>query len=266
MIVTANPLLAGFGNFGWAGPVTYYAWDDFAAYPPRNRWMEADLEAYRRIRARGRGVVAVTQGIINRIAPTGPHAVVPNAVDEEEWLQLGEPPAWFAELPAPRLLYVGSLQGRVDVQQIGGLAATFPNGSITLVGPLQEPAHFEPLRTLPNVHIHPPVPRAVVPGLVRHADVGVIPHVQSELTEKMSPLKLYEYLAGGLPVAAVDLPGIAGISDRAFLVAPGADMEGAVRSALAVGREPEERRLAFVAEHAWARRFDALLDVALARD
>jgi teichuronic acid biosynthesis glycosyltransferase TuaH len=266
VIVTANPLLAGFGDLGWAGPVTYYAWDDFAAYHPRSRWWEADFEAYRRIRAKGHRVVAVTAEIIDRISPAGPHAVVPNAVNEEEWLQLTEPPSWFVELPAPRLLYIGSLQSRIDVEQIRTVAAAFPEGSVALVGPLQEPDHFAPLRDLPNLHIHPQVTRSAVPSLIGRAQVGLIPHVRSELTEAMSPLKLYEYLAGGLPVAAVDLPGIAGISDRVQLVPPGADMEGAVRRALALGREREDRRLAFVSQHSWARRFDALLDIALAAE
>lgn len=264
VIVTANPLLAGFGDFGWAGPVTYYGWDDVVAYEPRRRWLKADLEAYRRIRANRRRVVAVTSEIIDRISPTGPHAVVPNAVNEEEWLEPTEPPRWFAELPSPRLLYVGSLQSRIDVEQIRTLAAAFPEGSIALVGPLQEPAHFAPLRDIPNVHIRPAVPRSAVTGLIGHAQVGLIPHVRSALTEAMSPLKLYEYLAGGLPVVAVDLPGIAGISNRVLLVPPGGEMEGAVRRALLLGREREDRRLAFVAEHSWARRFDSLLDIALA--
>lgn len=205
-IVTANPMLAGFGDFAWAGPVTFYAWDDLAEHAPRRRWREANLEAYRRIHAKRRRVVAVTPGIIDRIAPTGPNAVIPNAVNEEEWLRPGEPPAWFAALPSPRLLYLGSLESRIDVAQVRGLAAAFPGGSIVLVGPLLEPGHFEALRALPNVHFHPQVPRTVVPGLIGHADVGLVPHVHSELTERMSPLKLYEYLAGGLPVAAVDLP------------------------------------------------------------
>jgi teichuronic acid biosynthesis glycosyltransferase TuaH len=263
-IVTANPLLAGFGDFGWAGPVTYYAWDDFAAYQPRSRWSEADLEAYRRIHDKRRRVVAVTAEIIDRISPTGAHAVVPNAVNEEEWLQLPEPPHWFAELPSPRLLYIGSLQSRIDVEQIRTLAAAFPEGSVALVGPLQQPDHFAPLRDISNIHIHPAVLRSAVPALIAYAHVGLIPHVRSELTEAMSPLKLYEYLAGGLPVAAVDLPGITGISERVLLVPPGADMEDAVRRALALGREREDRRLAFVAQHSWAQRFDALLDIALA--
>jgi glycosyltransferase involved in cell wall biosynthesis len=263
-IVTANPILAGFGDFSWAGPVTYYGWDDWAALEPRRRWWPAYAEAFERIRRTERRVAAVTPRIITRIAPTGPHLVVANGIDPGEWQELPPAPAWFSTLPLPRLLYVGSLQSRVDVEQIRSIAAAFPDASISLVGPLQEPGHFEPLRSIANVHIHPAVPRREVTGLIGAAHVGLIPHVRSALTEAMSPLKLYEYLAGGLPVAAVDLPGIAGVSERTVLTPPGADMVGAIRQALAMGRASETERLGFVAENAWERRFDSLLSLALA--
>jgi hypothetical protein len=41
------------------------------------------------------------------------------------------------------------------------------------------------------------------------------------LTEAMSPLNPYEYLAGGRPVAAVDLPPIAGVDGRVALAPVG---------------------------------------------
>ena len=112
--------------------------------------------------------------------------------------------------------------------------------------------------------IHPRVSRSDIPGLLAHADVGLIPHVCSRLTEAMSPLKLYEYLAAGRPVAAVDLPGIAGVSDRVVTVPPSKDMVPAVRRALALGGQSESDRLSFVEQNSWEQRFEALLDIALA--
>jgi glycosyltransferase involved in cell wall biosynthesis len=170
--------------------------------------------------------------------------------------------------PAPRLVYVGSLESRLDVDQIRSLAAAFPGGSINLVGSLIEPAHFAPLQEIANVHFQPRVSREEVPGVIAGADLGLIPHVRTRFTEAISrPLKLYEYLAAGKPVVAtVTSPGIHGLSERVLTVLPDGDMVPAARRALALEPQPEAARREFIAEHAWARRFDTLLELALAAD
>jgi len=264
-IVTADPALAGFGRFDWAGPVTYYAWDDWTASVPHQRWWPAYADAFARLREAGRRVAAVSDAALAQIAPTGPHAVVPNGIEPAEWRDLGKPPDWFAALPRPRLLYVGSLESRVDVGQARDVARAHPDGTLTLVGPMLDPGHFAELEREPNVRIRAGNhPRGEVVRLIGGADACLIPHVRNRLTEAMSPLKLFEYLAGGRPVAAVDLPPIAAAGGRVELAPAGGDLRPAVDRALALGPAPEPERLVFLDENAWARRFERLLDLALA--
>jgi hypothetical protein len=81
----------------------------------------------------------------------------------------------------------------------------------------------------------------------------------------MSPLKLFEYLAGGAPVAAVDLPPIAAVEEKGVFLAPaGGDILPAVARALAAGRASEAERRAFLARHSWQQRVDQILGLALA--
>jgi glycosyltransferase involved in cell wall biosynthesis len=263
-VISGHPLVAGFGRFEWARSVTYYAWDDWTASAPHKPWWPAYHAAFRQLRETGRRVCAVTAGALETIGPTGPHAVIPNGVDPSEWEEPGAAPAWFASKPGPRLLYVGALDSRVDADQTAALARNFPDGSLTFVGPLVEPAHFAALRKLPNVELRPPVPRADVSALIAAADACLVPHVRNALTEAMSPLKLYEYLAGGRPVAAVDLSPIRAVNGRVALGPAGGDLAPAVHAALAMGPAGEDERLDFVRTHSWSRRFDALLALALA--
>ncbi len=264
-VISTHPLVAGFGRFDWAGPVTYYAFDDWSASVPHQPWWPAYDEAYARLRATERRAVAITERALERIDPTGPSAVIPNGVEPREWMDLGPAPDWFAAKPHPRLLYIGSLESRVDVEQVRVTAEAFPDGSITLVGWLLDPGHFERLRAIPNVEIRgTQIGREEVTRLIAAADACLIPHVRNALTEAMSPLKLYEYLAGGRPVAAVDLPPIARVGGRVVLVGPGDDFAAAVGRALELGPAPEHERRAFVREHSWQRRFDTLLELALA--
>jgi teichuronic acid biosynthesis glycosyltransferase TuaH len=263
-VITSHPLVAGFGSFDWAGPVTYYGWDDWTGSEPHRRYWPAYEEAFARMRGHGRRACAVSAGALERIAPSGPSAVIPNGIEPAEWRELGAPPAWFAAKPAPRLLYVGTLDGRLDAAQARQVAEAHPEGSLTFVGTLLDPEHFAGLRALPNVEVHAPVPREEVVRLIGAADACVIPHVRNQLTEAMSPLKLYEYLAGGRPVAAVELPPIAAVRGRVALAPPAGDLRPALERALAMGPAPEPERQAFVAEHAWQTRFDRLLELALA--
>jgi glycosyltransferase involved in cell wall biosynthesis len=253
-------LVAGFAPLEWASTVTFYAYDDLAASQPLRRLWPAYREAYRRIRESGRAVAAVTPAILEQIQPTGPSAVVPNGVDPEEWAKPGPPPAWFTELPGPRLLYVGSLESRVDIGAIASAARALPDASFVLVGPMLDAAHFEPLRGLTNVLFFPPASRVEVVALVAAADACLIPHVDSPLTRAMSPLKLYEYLAGGAPVAALDLSPIRNISPRVQIRD---DLTEAIAAALALGRAPEQERLDFAQANSWQQRQEPIVRMAL---
>ena len=263
-VLTSHPLVAGFGDFGWAGPVTYYANDDLSAHPPLRRWWPAFEEAAARMRARRRRAVALTAGSLGSVAPTGPSAIVPSGIDPAEWLEPGPPPRWFEELPSPRLLYVGSLDHRIDAVAVRALAAARPEASLVFVGHGVEQGPLPALASIANLHVHPSVGRRELIGLVAAADLGLIPHVRTAQTEAMSPLKLFEYLAAGLPVAATDLPGIPGVGgDRVVLAEPGDAFAGAAGAALALGRQEEVARREFVAANSWHRRFEDVLDLAL---
>lgn len=264
VVITAHPMLAGFLECPWARALTFYATDDWSAYPAHRRWWPAYRESFARVARNGRRVAAVSTPVLERLAPTGPSAVIPNGLEPTEWIGDPVPPGWLGGLRRPLLLYAGSLDARLDVVGLVEIARALPRATILLVGPLCDPQHLLPLRAVPNIEIRPALSRAAVTGLIRVADVGLIPHVRSPLTEAMSPLKLYEYLAGGLPVVAANLPPVRGVDSRVTLVDEGGAYPDAVRAALELGRAPEDERLTFVQTNSWSARHNRLLDLALA--
>jgi teichuronic acid biosynthesis glycosyltransferase TuaH len=267
-VITVNPLLAAYAPLEWAGPVTYYAEDDLIAHHGQAEHQAVYADAYEQLRRRGTRVCAVSDSIIRSIAPTGPSRVVPNGVDPHEWASPAPPPAWFTELPRPRLLYVGTLDRRLEPAMLRATAERHPGGSIVLVGPTADPEHIDALRAIPNVHVRPRVDRRDVVALTSSADACLIPHARTQLTEGMSPLKLYEALAAGRPVAAADLPPMRGVHERVVLAADGSGpaFAEAVARALALGPAPEAERAAFVEANTWSSRREAILELALAED
>jgi glycosyltransferase involved in cell wall biosynthesis len=264
-VIVAHPLIAGFGRFDWAGPVTYYANDDLTAHPPLSPWWPAYKASFARMRAVGRRAVGLTPKSLQSVDPSGPGAVIPTGLIPAEWDEPAAAPSWFLDLPGPRMVYVGTLDERIDPTAVRALAAAHPQGSVVLIGRDGDRGPVAKLGELANVHVMPPIPREELIAVVAEADLGLVPHVRSEQTEAMSPLKLFEYLGAGVPVAATDLPGISSVCpERVVLARGGEDFGGAASAALELGRWDDNSRRQFIAENSWGSRFDSLLDLALA--
>ena len=124
-----TPWSPAFAPLAWASTVTYFARDDWLSSPARRAYWPAYREPHTARSASPRsGVVAVSQQIIDRIDPRGPHAVVPNGVEPA---RVGGPvpagPGWLAAIPGPRAIYVGTIDSRLDTEGVAALAPRRPD-------------------------------------------------------------------------------------------------------------------------------------------
>ncbi|MGZ3363660.1 MAG: glycosyltransferase family 4 protein [Caulobacteraceae bacterium] len=262
-IITTNPFYAAYGPADWCGPVTYYAFDDWAAYEDHSRWWPDYIRAYAEIRRRGHRVCAVSQHLLDRINPTGPGLVTPNGIVPEEWQPPWQTPDWLAGLPRPLILYTGAIHSRLDLDAVREVAVRYPRATILFIGPVSHSEVADQLKQIPGVQLRESLGRPLVAGLTRAADVCIMPHHRNALTESMSPLKIYEYCAAGGPSAATDIPPVRNIHESVVLVPPGASFADGVERALAMGPMPEDERQRFIRENSWRGRHDALLAFAM---
>jgi GT2 family glycosyltransferase/glycosyltransferase involved in cell wall biosynthesis len=144
--------------------------------------------------------------------------LVPNAVDVEHFSRPQDRPT---DLPkAPIAVYVGTLdEDRLDIDLIADLAGASPNLEIVLVGPNSlTSASVEALGAHRNVTLLGPRPYAVVPAYLQHADVVIVPHIVSPLTESLDPIMAYECLAVGRPTIATPAAGFRALSSPVVVV------------------------------------------------
>jgi hypothetical protein len=130
-----------------------------------------------------------------------------------------------------------------------------------LVGPVDSDVEEEAkkLGELPNVTFVPSQSSERIAEFVRGFAVGILPFVVDEMTEAVTPLKMYEYLASGVPVVSTRLPACERHPAVATAAEPG---EFAALIDQAVGLDAR-RRLelrAHANDAAWEQRIRPLLD------
>jgi glycosyltransferase involved in cell wall biosynthesis len=264
-VLTFNPFVAAFCPMPWASSVTYYAQDDWASYPPVRPWWPAYRESYRALCEKGTRIICISDELASRVVGNAPVVVQPNGIVEAQWDTPLPPPPAVSAMARPIVAYVGTIDGRLDTGLIAEMAGDGAVGSVAFIGPLHDSDITAKLRSIPKVTLCGPMSRAELAGALMYSDVCIIPHVINSLTRAMSPMKLYEYLAAGKPVATTDIPAVHGVSDR-VIVAAADNFPKAVRAALELPSLGEDERLQFVRSNSWAARHGRTLRVMLAED
>jgi glycosyltransferase involved in cell wall biosynthesis len=240
--------------------IVYHCVDDIAA--------QAGIDAgsfdaaERRFAGRADLVIASSPALAERMRTLSSRVLfAPNVADTAVFataLDPGPVDAQLAALAEPRIVFVGAIaEKKLDFELLEALATARPEWTIALVGPvgLGDPGtDVTALAARPNVHLLGARPQAALPAVLRGAAVGLIPYRRSRLTESIFPMKVYEYLAAGLPVVATGLPALAGV-DGVALAEGGVDAIAAIERALRDG-SPDRRRARSeaVRGHSWDAR------------
>lgn len=226
----------------------------------------ATEEAERKIVSRVDCVVTAAAGLDEVARGLGAKRVlrVPNGIDASRFEgELPPEPAEYAGWRGPIAVYVGAMAEWVDLSLVEACARSRPDVLFALVGPGPDDAAGFP--ELANVHFLGRRPPETIPAYLRNADVGLIPFRSprlESLISRVNPLKLYEYLAAGLPVVSTRWAELEGLASPARLCATTDEFVAALDGAIAVPGDPEHLR-AFAREADWSRRVAPLLDWAV---
>jgi glycosyltransferase involved in cell wall biosynthesis len=231
--------------------------DDTGAFPDAPRSHDRlETEALRRVDL----VVATARRLAASARERGARRVLylPNACDPGPFLAPGlREPADVAALPRPRAVYAGSLDSWFDTGLLASVASLLPRWTFVLIGPTR--AARRPLAARSNVVLLGPRPYADLPAYFRFADAGIVPFVLTPLTHAIHPIKIYEYLAAGLPVVATPMEESAAIGAPIRLAADPEAFAAALEAARQEGTGAAEARRAFARRHTWDDRFATLL-------
>jgi glycosyltransferase involved in cell wall biosynthesis len=240
--------------------VVYHCVDDIAAQPGIDG--ASFRAAEERFARRADLVLASAPSLAARMRTLNGNVLdAPNVADTALFaraLQPGPVDPALAALPRPRAVFTGAVVAtKLDVPLLVELARARPAWSFALVGPVgpgDPRTDVSALAAESNAHLLGRRAYDELPDVLRGADAGLIPYARNELTDAIFPMKVYEYLAAGLPVVATQLPSIAGVAEVA--TAPDAAGLAALLDA-ALARDGAGRRAArsqAAEAHSWDAR------------
>jgi glycosyltransferase involved in cell wall biosynthesis len=192
----------------------------------------------------------------------------PNVADVEFFataLEKGPVDSALADLPTPRIVFTGAVVAtKLDMDWLVSLARLQPHWSFALVGPVGSGdlrTDVSPMKSVPNIHLLGAREYRSLPEVLRGADAALIPYALNALTASVFPMKVYEYVAAGLPVVSTPLPALRGLSEVTLAADP--ETAAAELARLMSENTPERRRRRSLSAvgHSWT---DRLAEIAAA--
>lgn len=157
--------------------------------------------------------IAVSPELVRaKSAPGRDVFLVENAVNLREFelaRSAGDVPEDLLKIPRPRIGYSGLVGKRLDLKLIQDVACKRPEWSFVMIG-VEDSRDCESilsgLKDMPNVYFLGEKPPSRVASYVTGLDLGMLPYELNTETSHISPLKMYEYLAAGLPIVSTAIP------------------------------------------------------------
>ncbi len=171
-----------------------------------------------------------------------------------------------ATVDARKMVYIGSIDRRVDFEWLDALAANDLTidifGSIHTVGTAETQQQLDALieRRHNNVSFYGPYENDDLPAILGQFRVGLLPYrVGHPMTDHVNPDKLHHYLNAGLEVVASPIPAARRLERYLHLMTTGGDW-ATVLSDLRTGRLQESWPRE---SNTWDRRWAELVNLVL---
>lgn len=186
--------------------------------------------------------------------------VVPNGTEIAETEE--DAPEKLIGIKRPIAGYVGNLRDRIDWSLLEQTAKKLPDVSFVVIGAGARPEDIAAISKLDNVCFLGAVPYDDVQGYIQAFDVALLPHISSDLTARMNPLKIYNYFAAKKPIVATRVANIDPDVEPFIRFGSDADDYAAqIENACENGLADSAAYADALGNITWTRRADQIIDI-----
>ena len=239
----------------------YYCVDDYTTFAGFDSAAMSRLES--KLLQSADLVIGTSKALCDSKRVTRPDIeYVPHGVDYEHFSL-----AWSGELEAPADVrgirrpifgFFGLIHHWVDFDLIARVAQLRPEYSFVLIGDCKVDSGA---LKHPNIHLLGRRPYATLPAYCTAFQAGLVPFVRNEMTRCINPIKLWEYLAAGLPVISTSLPAAHEIGDPVAVADSPEEFAAACDRTLACSLPDRSRISDLVKPCTWEARTQTVSDL-----
>lgn len=166
----------------------------------------------------------------------------------------------FCSFPGKTIGFVGNLESKIDIELLRKVAETFSDCQLVLIGSTHANPSVLNLLEHKNVKMPGVVPYSEASSWVSKFDVGLIPHLHTDLTHSMNPLKCFVYLANKVQVVATAISNIDTSTPLIKFARDHASFILAVEAALKNPAPDNSLFEAYIQENNWKARMNSFVD------
>jgi len=209
-------------------------------------------------------VLATSEKLYHTARQVNPYTyLVPNGCDFDYFHQASTKsmpiPHDMEGISGPIIGYIGVVATWCDLELIEKMADHYPQYNFVMIGPLY---NVDSVPQRPNLHWLGYKPYEQLAAYEQMFDAGIIPFRSSNMINSVNPIKMWEYMAAGLPIITTSIPEAQKYSDFVFYSATDAEFISNIQRALEEDT-PDKKltRIDLARQNSWITRAQTIIDI-----
>lgn len=183
---------------------------------------------------------------------------LPNGVELGNFIRASyNMPNEFINDDKKKCIYIGAIEKWFDVDLIYECCNSLKDINFYLIGPIK--TDLQKISNLKNAFILGPKDYNNIPNYIYYSDVALIPFKINDLTNSITPIKLFEYMSLGKEVVSTAFKEMNNIDSPALIAENSSEFIENIKFAL--NNKNKEKKIIYSKNNTWESRFKKVINM-----